>query len=77
MGVVYYKGRVYVGLWDQVTTKPVEVWAGDEQGNWERVSEPGFGDQENESIPSMTISSVDGTEKLYVAVWKDFEYRGP
>ncbi len=25
----------------------------------------------------MTISSADGTEKLYVAVWKDFEYRGP
>ena len=59
-----------------MTTKPVEVWAGDEQGNWELVSKPGFGDVENEAIPSMTISSADGTEKLYVAVWKDFEYRG-
>ncbi len=77
MGVAYYKGRVYVGLWDQVTTKPIEVWAGDEQGNWELVSMPGLGDKENEAIPSMTISSADGTEKLYVAVWKDFEYRGP
>lgn len=24
----------------------------------------------------MTISSADGTEKLYVSVWKDFQYRG-
>jgi hypothetical protein len=77
MGLAYYKGRVYVGLWDQIQTKPVEVWAGDEQGNWEPVSKPGLGDIENEAIPSMTISSVDGAEKLYVAVWKDFEYRGP
>lgn len=77
MGLVYYKGRVYVGLWDQIQTKPVEVWAGDEQGHWEPVSKPGLGDVENEAIPSMVLSSADGTEKLYVAVWKDFEYRGP
>lgn len=76
MGLAYYKGRIYVGLWDQIETKPVEVWAGDEQGNWQMVSEPGLGDKENEAIPSMTLSSVDGQEKVYVAVWKDFEYRG-
>ncbi len=76
MGVAYYKGRVYVGLWDQVTNKPIEVWAGTEPDTWERVSEPGFGDKENKAIPSMTISSADGTAKLYVAVWKNFEYRG-
>ncbi len=75
-GVVYYKGRVYVGLWNQGETRPVQVWAGDTQGTWELVNKPGFGDVENEAIPSMKISSVDGTEKLYVAIWKDFEYRG-
>lgn len=75
--VAFYKGRVYVGLWDQVRTKPVEVWAGNEQGAWELVCKPGFGDVENEAIPSMEISRADGTEKLYVAVWKDFQYRGP
>jgi|GEM_PF-1288185 len=75
-GLAYYKGRLYVGLWDQRTTKPVEVWADDEKGNWELVSKPGLGDVKNEAIPSMAISRADGTEKLYVAVWKNFEYLG-
>ena len=76
-GVAYYKGRVYVGLWDQIETKPVEVWAGTGPGNWELVGKPGLGDVELEAIPSMEVSSVDGAEKLYVAVWKDFQYRKP
>jgi len=75
-GVVYYKGRVYAGLWNQGETKPVQVWANDAQNKWEQVNKPGFGDVENEAIPSMGLSSVDGTEKIYCAVWKDFEYRG-
>ncbi len=71
-----FQGRLYVGLWDQVSSKPTEVWAFDGEASWEQVNESGFGSRYNLNTVAMYVSSVDGAEKLYALVWKSFQYRG-
>ncbi len=31
------------GLWDQITSRPAEVWAYDGEASWALANEPGFG----------------------------------
>ncbi len=71
-----YRGRLYVGLWDQVTSRPAEVWSFDGEASWQQVNEPGYGSPYNLNTLGMEVSSVDGQEKLYAIVWKSFQYNG-
>jgi len=75
--MAWYRGRLYVGLWDQVTSKPTEVWAFDGEATWQQVNEPGFGSPYNLNTTALEVSKVDGKEKLYAFVWKSFQYKGP
>lgn len=74
--MAFYRGKLYVGLWDQVTSRPAEIWAFDGEAAWQQVNEPGFGSPANLNTTAMEVSRVDGKEKLYALVWKSFQYKG-
>jgi len=74
--MAFFQGRLFVGLWDQVTSKPTEVWAFDGEASWEQVNTPGFGSVYNLNTLALKVSRIDGSEKLYALVWKSFQYRG-
>lgn len=71
-----YKNRLIVGLWDQISSKPAEIWSFDGQASWERINEPGFGSVHNLCAMALYVSDVDGSEKLYALVWKSTQYTG-
>ncbi len=75
--MAFYKDKLYIGLWDQTTLMPAEVWCYSKEQGWSLANEPGFGSELNRVANGFAVSSVDGTEKLYAIVWKNFQYKGP